>query len=666
MANEVKFNLELAVRDFNRNLNKVDKSLNSFHQDFRSDAKKSSQAWNVFAGNVASNAFSFAAQGLTNLVSGLADFTVASVRAAVDAQETASKFEAVFSTISEESATVASELQRNYGLGITESKNLLSATGDLLTGFGFAQDSALKLSGEVQKLSVDLASFTNYSGGAAGASEAITKALLGEREALKQLGVSVQERDVLAQVQINRAAGITFETERQAKAQATLDLIIQQSGNAIGDYAKTSGGAANQLKLFNKLVEDISIAFGENLIPVLEPVLLMTNEWLRSLDLNKVNSFVVQGLAGIVGGFTSILELMNPIINSFTLLGNTGKLVFNGLSSQVASLGIVFEAMAIQISNMFLGVLNSLPDSIVPDGWKEKLEAELTVQEERFASFKDQLALDSADAEEALNGILNPENMFTEEEIEIILGRVNTLKEGILKERDTTDLDQVNRDKAEAARQKKLDAEAKKRQEKMNKDKLKQSEFEEVLFGKQLSWEESGGKQRADNLKSTMATMATYSESGNSELAQIGKAAAISMATIDGIAAVQKALASAPPPFNFALAGIVGTATALNVSKMAGVKFETGGIVPGASFTGDSIHAQINSGEMILNRGQQATLFNQINNGTGGSNESVIEAINNLGNRIATMEIVLQADDTEIARSASRGVQNGVIIGENR
>ena len=44
-------------------------------------------------------------------------------------------------------------------------------------------------------------------------------------------------------------------------------------------------------------------------------------------------------------------------------------------------------------------------------------------------------------------------------------------------------------------------------------------------------------------------------------------------------------------------------------------KFETGGIVGGNSYSGDNILARVNSSEMILNKGQQANLFNMISAG---------------------------------------------------
>jgi len=49
------------------------------------------------------------------------------------------------------------------------------------------------------------------------------------------------------------------------------------------------------------------------------------------------------------------------------------------------------------------------------------------------------------------------------------------------------------------------------------------------------------------------------------------------------------------------------------------VKFADGGIVGGGMYSGDKVHAMVNSGEMILNARQQGNLFNMIAKGSGGS-----------------------------------------------
>jgi len=205
-----------------------------------------------------------------------------------DFEETNSKFATVFQNVSTESETVAKNLEKNFGLSSLASKTLLSDTGDLLTGFGFTGKMALNLSEEVQTLAVDLASFTNFAGGATGASQALTKALLGERESVKSLGISILDSDVKARVKQMVAMGkLRGMTIRQQKAFATLKIAQEQSKNAIGDYARTSKGFANTMRRVGALAENFGVALGQTLVEMIHPLVNILEKLGRFVNKNK-------------------------------------------------------------------------------------------------------------------------------------------------------------------------------------------------------------------------------------------------------------------------------------------------------------------------------------------------------------------------------------------
>ena len=199
-------------------------------------------------------------------VAGVAKLSKELITAASDAEETRNKFDVVYRDISQAAEDAAENLAENFGLSGTAARSLLADTGDLLTGFGFTQESALDLSDQVNQLAVDLASFTNFSGGAKGASDALTKALLGERESVKALGISILDADVKAKVLENTQNGITYETERQAKAMATLQIAQEQSQNAIGDFSRSLDSYANQTRIAEAATEDLKVALGASMI----------------------------------------------------------------------------------------------------------------------------------------------------------------------------------------------------------------------------------------------------------------------------------------------------------------------------------------------------------------------------------------------------------------
>jgi seryl-tRNA synthetase len=115
------------------------------------------------------------------------------INAASAFEETQSKFLTVFKDIQDEATATAENLEKNFGLSSRAALQLLGDVGDILTGFGFTQEEALNLSKQVNELAVDLASFTNFAGGASGASAALTKALLGEAESVKALGIVIRQ-----------------------------------------------------------------------------------------------------------------------------------------------------------------------------------------------------------------------------------------------------------------------------------------------------------------------------------------------------------------------------------------------------------------------------------------------------------------------------------------
>ena len=122
-------------------------------------------------------------------------------------------------------------------------------------------------------------------------------------------------------------------------------------------------------------------------------------------------------------------------------------------------------------------------------------------------------------------------------------------------------------------------------------------------------------EQRLANAGTFFSTLAQLQNSSNKELAAIGKAAAIAQATMDGYLAVQKALASAPPPFNYALAAAVGVVAAANVASIAGLK--DGGPVGGSGGPRqDNQLRWLSSGEFVVNARATA------------QNRALLEAIN--------------------------------------
>lgn len=97
----------------------------------------------------------------------------------------------------------------------------------------------------------------------------------------------------------------------------------------------------------------------------------------------------------------------------------------------------------------------------------------------------------------------------------------------------------------------------------------------------------------------------TAAEAVEAGVAATGKAVSTSKHWIEAISAVAA--------LGAVVAAAISAANKTNIQR-----FANGGIVGGSSFTGDRVSAQVNSGEMILNKSQQANLFRIANGGGTG------------------------------------------------
>lgn len=145
--------------------------------------------------------------------------------------------------------------------------------------------------------------------------------------------------------------------------------------------------------------------------------------------------------------------------------------------------------------------------------------------------------------------------------------------------------------------------------------------------------------------------LAGLANSGNRKLAAVGKAAAITEATISGYVQVSKALASSPPPMNYALAAAAAVSAAMQVAKIVGVNtaFATGGsFTVGGSGGVDSqnVAFRASPGERVtVSTPTQVRKGDELNKGQKGSdgasiNQRIINLIDPamLGDYLSTPE----------------------------
>lgn len=294
----------------------------------------------IAGGQVVAN---LASKAIGALVQGIKD----SIQVSIDAQETFSKYDQVFQGMGSEAEKAAERFSEAFDLAGVTAKDMLANTGNLLQGFGATRSESLAMSEAVNTLASDLASFTNYSGGAKGASEALTKALLGERESAKSLGIAILESDVQAELAKKGQQDLTGEALKLAKAQATLEIITRQAKNSIGDYARTQDSTSNTIKRAGEATKELQVQTGTFLNPIVETAATLWGNVATALadviakqnELRGAKEAVKENTATIAQRIL-VLEQekkeLEAVARTNKQYGEDGKEVFTGLSKQDA------------------------------------------------------------------------------------------------------------------------------------------------------------------------------------------------------------------------------------------------------------------------------------------------------------------------------------------
>ncbi|SNR33137.1 phage tail protein [Blastococcus mobilis] len=187
--------------------------------------------------------------------------------AASDLNETINKSSVIFGANAAAMDDWSKGAATNLGLSRQQALNAAAGFGDMFSQIGFAGDKAADMSRQVVQMSADLGSFNNLD--TADVADRMSAAFRGEFDSLQALIPNINaarvESEALAMTGKENAEALTA----QEKAAAVLAIVQKDGARAMGDFAKTSDGAANSAKIATAEWEDQKAAIGQDLLPAL-------------------------------------------------------------------------------------------------------------------------------------------------------------------------------------------------------------------------------------------------------------------------------------------------------------------------------------------------------------------------------------------------------------
>ncbi|KKL89615.1 hypothetical protein LCGC14_1912920 [marine sediment metagenome] len=270
-------------------------------------------------------------------------------KSASNLEETTSKFNTVFEDQIDIAEEWSKELVRSFGVSTEQSRRFLGSIQDLLVPMGMNSIAAGKLSNEVVKLSIDLGSFNNLP--TEQVMLDIQSALVGNFETMKKYGVVLNVAAVEQEALTTGLIKTKDEMTPAIKAQAAYQLIIKGSTAALGDFNRTSDGFANQVKIMQSRIVDMSAKLGEKLIPTMKQIVSIISSavgFLQNLspqvvDLAAKILLLTTAFAGIAGPMLLFLGFLPQIFIGFTQVTAAAKLTTVALGAT----GITGAAIAL-------------------------------------------------------------------------------------------------------------------------------------------------------------------------------------------------------------------------------------------------------------------------------------------------------------------------------
>lgn len=254
----------------------------------------------------AMESFKSLASGLASL--GIGDMVKQAISLAGDLQQNIGGSESVFKnyagTIQKTAETAASSL------GLSQSKYLATATkmGSLFQGSGFSVAQSADMVTQSMQRASDVASIMGIS--VDSAMEAVAGMAKGNFTMMDNLGVAINDTNLQIYAQ---EKGLGKLSTTQQKVNAAMQMFLDKSDYAAGNYAKENDTYSGALTTFKAELEDFAAEAGTALLPLVQSVLPVLSGAFNALKpVIMTVAEAVGGLGGIVADIQAKIEAATP------------------------------------------------------------------------------------------------------------------------------------------------------------------------------------------------------------------------------------------------------------------------------------------------------------------------------------------------------------------
>ena len=211
----------------------------------------------------------------------LKKFGSQAIQTASDLEEVQNVVNVSFGSMANEVEAFAKTAIWSFGMSELTAKRTASTFMAMANGMGLAMKDGKNMSLQLTALAGDMASFYNVRQDVA--QTALNSIFTGETESLKKFGVVMTEANLSA-FALSRGITKSYSAMSQAeKVALRYNYVLKDTANAQGDFVRTSGSWANQVRILKEQFSQLLGILGKGLIQVLTPIVQVLNKLLSYL-----------------------------------------------------------------------------------------------------------------------------------------------------------------------------------------------------------------------------------------------------------------------------------------------------------------------------------------------------------------------------------------------
>jgi hypothetical protein len=261
------------------------------------------------------------------------------VKAASDLQESTSKVGVVFEENAKQIIKWSKDSAQAMGLSQQQALEATGTFGNLFRAMQVGTPESAKMSRSLVQLAADLASFNNAD--PSEVLEALRSGLVGEAEPLRRFGVSLSAARIEAKALEMGLASTKDELTAGAKAQAAYAIIMEDTKLAQGDFARTSEGLANQMRIAKAEFTNAAAELGVVLLPVVAKGVGLLADLAHTFSglPSDVRTFILV-LGGLAAALGPVLVVTGSLIKNYRMMSSAAPGAAKGLTAIGLAAGV--------------------------------------------------------------------------------------------------------------------------------------------------------------------------------------------------------------------------------------------------------------------------------------------------------------------------------------